>query len=230
MLNNAEIDSWNNIFVFCARPSIRFVGQLFRRVWLITVGRGSWVESTWTSYPHLRLSIPTTISQIPWTPSRFSARSHGPSRKRRLNSFAVNAIQWRHHANFTLTDMRFRNRIFQTEVNSTRRNRFFTYLPIPGYLPVWNAVCFISYSNLDESSCVHTFTDGILTSTRIMADTKCVRISGEMLKSPEINQVRKIGSQRVNFFFLKFATSHSLWAYLREYTLSALDSLRYFPH
>ena len=32
-----------------------------------------------------------------------------------------------------------------------------------------------------------------------MADTKCVRISGEMVKSPEIDQVRKIGSQRVNF-------------------------------
>ena len=49
--------------------------------------------------------------KLAWAPSRFSARSHGPSRKRRLNSFAINAVQWR------LT--------FQTAVRSTRRNRSF---------------------------------------------------------------------------------------------------------
>ena len=47
--------------------------------------------------------------------------------------------------------------------------------PVSGYLPVWNAVCFI-YSNPDESSCVHTFADGIsIASTRILANTKCAR-------------------------------------------------------
>ena len=64
----------------------------------------------------------TATVSIAWTPSRFSARSHAPFRKRRLTSFAVNAVQWRHHANFTM--LRFRNLIFQTAASSTYRKLF----------------------------------------------------------------------------------------------------------
>ena len=54
---------------------------------------------------HFGISVDSAFSPylLAWTPRRFSARSHGPSRKRRLNSLAANAVQWRHHANFTLT-------------------------------------------------------------------------------------------------------------------------------
>ena len=74
--------------------------------------------------------------------------------------------------------LRFCNRIFQTAVRQKTPLIIISLSvhPISGYLAVWNAVCFI-YSNLDESSCVHTFADGIFTSTRILADTKCAHFN-----------------------------------------------------
>ena len=64
------------------------------------------------TYPNFEMSIIGNTHTyifwpkgLAWTPSHFSAHSHGPSRKRHLNSFAINDVQWRHHTNFTLKDV-----------------------------------------------------------------------------------------------------------------------------
>ena len=153
--------------------------------------------------------------------------------------------------------LRFRNLIFQT---APLVGIALSTHPISGYLPVWNAVCFI-YSNPDESSCIYTFEDGICGTTRILADKKGSRFDfcqyclykerflnykppkRSNLILQHRNQWRnskvcgsrsssQLWLKRVKIFF-KFATSHSPWAYSREYSpwqASLLYSYRYFPH
>ena len=106
--------------------------------------------------------------QQPELPATFQLIPTIYSWKRHLNSFAINAVWGSHHSNFTLTDVG----ILQSDFwkSSTHCNNFFSPLYFSGYLPVWNAVCFI-YSNPDESSCVHVCRWHILATTWIQAET-----------------------------------------------------------
>ena len=73
--------------------------------WHVSVLRlwAAWVFAGLFLWPIVRrlarpfaLDFVSSQESLAWTPRRFSARSHGHSRKRRLNSLAANAVQWRH--------------------------------------------------------------------------------------------------------------------------------------
>ena len=117
----------------------------------------------------------------------------------------------------------FCNPIFQTEVSPTHRIALSIY-PIPGYLPVWNAVCFIYsiptsplvyYTHLlmafslqhglwltwNVSASISVSTSWMISLWSEAFWSYSGRISGEIVNAAGLDQVSKFaGSQQVKCF------------------------------